>query len=100
VAGGQPALCLPTSRAQNYLHHQCNRKPEPGDPKTTKHRGNFPTDDAATKLIYLAIRNFEKAGRCVREWPLGGASIACRVNIDRFVPAFQLVLTVLYKTLC
>jgi putative transposase len=28
----------------------------------------FPTDDAATKLIYLAIRSFEKAGRCVREW--------------------------------
>ena len=36
--------------------------------KTTKTRGSFPTDDAATKLIYLAIRNFEKAGRCVREW--------------------------------
>ena len=28
--------------------------------KTTKTRGSFPTDDAATKLIYLAIRNFEK----------------------------------------
>jgi transposase-like protein len=25
-------------------------------------------DEAATKLIYLAIRKFEKAGRCVREW--------------------------------
>jgi hypothetical protein len=37
--------------------------------KTVKTRGSFPTDDAATKLIYLAIRNFEKAGRCVREWP-------------------------------
>jgi transposase-like protein len=36
--------------------------------KTTKTRGSFPTDDAATKLIYLAIRNFEKTGRCVREW--------------------------------
>jgi putative transposase len=36
--------------------------------KTTKTRGSFPTDDAATKLIYLAIRSFEKAGRCVREW--------------------------------
>ena len=36
--------------------------------KTTKTRGSFPTDDAATKLIYLAIRNFEKDGRCVREW--------------------------------
>jgi putative transposase len=36
--------------------------------KTTKTRGSFPTDDAAKKLIYLAIRNYEKAGRCVREW--------------------------------
>ncbi|MDG1334978.1 MAG: IS256 family transposase [Tateyamaria sp.] len=36
--------------------------------KTTKTRGSFPTDEAATKRIYLAIRNFEKAGRCVREW--------------------------------
>ena len=36
--------------------------------KTTKTRSSFPTDDAATKLIYLAIRTFEKAGRCVREW--------------------------------
>jgi transposase-like protein len=36
--------------------------------KTTKTRGSFPTDEAATKLIYLAIRNFEKKGRVVREW--------------------------------
>ena len=36
--------------------------------KATKTRGSFPTDDAAPKLIYLAIRSFEKAGRCVREW--------------------------------
>ena len=36
--------------------------------KTTKTRGSFPTDDAATKLIYLAIRSFEKTGRAVREW--------------------------------
>ena len=25
-------------------------------------------DEAATKLIYLAIRSFEKTGRAVREW--------------------------------
>ena len=36
--------------------------------KTTKTRGSFPTDDAAMKLIYLAIRSFEKTGRAVREW--------------------------------
>ncbi|MEF2554518.1 IS256 family transposase, partial [Aurantimonas sp. A2-1-M11] len=33
-----------------------------------KTRGAFPTEEAATKLIYLAIRNFEKHGRKVREW--------------------------------
>lgn len=36
--------------------------------KTIKTRGSFPTEDAASKLIYLAIRNFEKGGRNVREW--------------------------------
>lgn len=30
--------------------------------ETTKTRGSFPTDDAATNLIYLAIRNFGKQG--------------------------------------
>ena len=36
--------------------------------KSIKTRGSFPTEDAATKLIYLAIRNFEKGGRNIREW--------------------------------
>jgi putative transposase len=36
--------------------------------KTLKTKGSFPTEDAATKLIYLAIRNFEKDGRKAREW--------------------------------
>jgi transposase-like protein len=36
--------------------------------KTIKTRGSFPTGDAATKLIHLAIRNFEKSARNVRGW--------------------------------
>jgi transposase-like protein len=36
--------------------------------KSIKTRGSFPTEEAASKLIYLAIRNFEKGGRNVREW--------------------------------
>jgi len=36
--------------------------------KTIKTRGSFPTEEAAIKLIYLAIRNFEKGGRNVRIW--------------------------------
>ena len=31
-------------------------------------RGSFPTEETATNLIYLAIRNVEKGGRNVREW--------------------------------
>ena len=36
--------------------------------KTIKTRGSFPTEDAALKLIYLSIKNFEKCGRSVKEW--------------------------------
>ena len=36
--------------------------------KSIKTRGSFPTEEAATGLIYPAVRNFEKAGRNVREW--------------------------------
>jgi putative transposase len=36
--------------------------------KTLKTKCSFPTEEAATKLIFLAIRNFEKGGRAVREW--------------------------------
>ena len=36
--------------------------------KSIKTRGSFPTEEAATKLICLAIRNFGKGGRNTREW--------------------------------
>ena len=35
--------------------------------KSIKTRASFPTEEAATKLIYLAIRKFEKGGRNLRE---------------------------------
>ena len=36
--------------------------------KTLKTKGAFPTEGAATKLIFPAIRSFEKSGQTVREW--------------------------------
>ena len=37
--------------------------------KIIKTRGHFPSDDAATKLIWLALRNITaERGRSVREW--------------------------------
>jgi len=36
--------------------------------KSIKTRGPFPTEEAATKLIHPAIRNFEKGGTNIRQW--------------------------------
>ncbi|MBY0317900.1 MAG: transposase [Reyranella sp.] len=37
--------------------------------KILKKRGSFPTDDAATKLLYLGLRDVKKGGkRSIREW--------------------------------
>ena len=36
--------------------------------RSIKTRGSFTTDEVATKLIDLAIRNLEKDGRNVRQW--------------------------------
>lgn len=36
--------------------------------KSIKTRGSFPSENAAEKLIYLAIRGHEKTARTVRGW--------------------------------
>jgi transposase-like protein len=50
-----------TTNAIESLHSQLR--------KIIKTRGHFPSDDAATKLIWLALRNIgHENGRSVREW--------------------------------
>lgn len=45
--------------------------------KSLKTRGPLPTDDAALKLVYLAIRNaMKKSGRMARDWSLARAQLA------------------------
>lgn len=44
--------------------------------KTTKIRVSFPTDNVATKLIYLEFRSFKKTGRAAREWDAAGNQFA------------------------
>ena len=68
LAGGDPVFAFdPAIRKIIYTTNaveSLNRVLQ----KTLKTKGAFPTEEAATKLIYLAIRNFEKGGRMVREW--------------------------------
>ena len=50
-----------TTNAIESLHSQLR--------KIIKTRGHFPSDDAATKLIWLALRNImSERGRSIREW--------------------------------
>lgn len=53
--------------------------------KSIKTRGSFPSEDAAEKLIYLAIRGHEKTSRTVRGWLTAVNQFAIMFE-DRFSP--------------
>ena len=53
--------------------------------KSIKARGPFPSEDAAEKLIYLAIRGHEKTSRTVRGWLAAVNQFAITFE-DRFSP--------------
>jgi putative transposase len=36
--------------------------------KVTKNRGSFPSQDAAIKLLYLALQNVAKKWRTIQRW--------------------------------
>ncbi len=46
--------------APHYLYHQRHREPAHATAKDCKEPGHFPSDEAATKLLYLALRNISK----------------------------------------
>lgn len=51
--------------------------------KTIKTRGQFPTDDAARKLLYLSILNAQKSWRTAYNWT--AASAAFKIHFgDRY----------------
>jgi transposase-like protein len=60
VAARMPSIPIYTTNAIESLHSQLR--------KIIKTRGHFPSDDAATKLIWLALRIGHNGGRSVREW--------------------------------
>jgi transposase-like protein len=53
--------------------------------KAIKTRGSFPSEDAAEKLIYLAIKGHEKTARTVRGWLTAVNQFAIMFG-DRFSP--------------
>ncbi len=57
-----PFFCVPGGGPADHLHHKCHRSVELEMRRAVRTRGHFPTDDAATKLLYLALN------RAAAEW--------------------------------
>ena len=55
-----------------------------GEPKIIKTRGHFPTEDAARKLIYLAIQKAEAKWKRVFHWP--AALAAFKIEFGDRIP--------------
>jgi transposase-like protein len=68
---------LSTTNAIESLHSQLR--------KIIKSRGHFPTDEAATKLLYLALRNIHKRWNPAPAWHATLSQFAVLFP-DRFTP--------------
>ena len=72
---------LSTTNAIESVHMQLR--------KIIKTRGHFPTDEAAAKLLYLALRNLSKKWRNVsKEWRAALPHLVLLFG-DRFIPATE-----------
>jgi transposase-like protein len=56
--------------------------------KIVKNRGHFPTDEAATKLLFLALRNIEKDWKPPRTWKQAANQFAIMFG-ERFTNALR-----------
>ena len=79
AAGDRPGLAnglgarhtvhgVPARGPQGDLHHERDRGAQPPATKGNQDQGHFPTEDAARKLIYLAIQNAGPQWTRTRGW--------------------------------
>ena len=64
LGAGRPVLRLRSGGPENHLHHERDRGLERQTTASGANRGHFPSDEAATKLIFLVLR------QVVREWKM------------------------------
>ena len=63
-----PVHGLRTRGPQGDLHDQRDRGAQPAATQSVKTKGSFPSEDAARKLIYLAIQNAVPQWTRTRGW--------------------------------
>jgi hypothetical protein len=57
-------LCVSARGAARHLHDQRRRKRARAAAEDHQIRGHFPTDEAATKLVWLALRDITAKWEC------------------------------------
>jgi len=76
-----PVIIMPVTNAIESLHMRLR--------KIVKNRGHFPSDEAATKLLFLALRNIEKDWKMPqRTWKLAANQFAIMFG-ERFTKAIN-----------
>jgi transposase-like protein len=50
--------------------------------KVTRNRGQFPSGQAALKVLYLAVRNLEEFRGAVATWESAAPAVTIKVEID------------------
>jgi len=86
MGAGDPILCLPHRGAPDHLHDRCHREPEqPHAQSCGSVRGHFPNDEAASKLLFLVLREVSKDWKmAAREWNAVKTQFAVMFG-DRFI---------------
>ena len=75
---GHSVLCLPRRGPTDHLHHER---------RAVRAWGHFPSDEAATKLLYLILNRSEKEWKMPpREWTMAKAQFAVIFG-ERFIRA-------------
>jgi hypothetical protein len=70
--------------ASRDLHHQRDRGAQPPAAQAIKIKGQFPNEDAARKLIYLALNNAVSQWTRTRNWT--GALLAFKIPFQGRLP--------------
>jgi len=85
MAAGHSVLCVLARGAQDHLHDQCDREPAHSQVrKTCRDKRHFPSDEATTKLICLALKQIEaKWQRPPKEWHTAKSKLAIQFG-ERF----------------
>ena len=85
LAAGHSVLCVPAGGPPHPLHHQRARERARAAAEDHQDPGHFPHDDAATKLLWLALRNITARWTLpVRQWKAAMHQFAILYE-DRFL---------------